>query len=173
MSNPTWVPCVRRREIELIHKDGSRGQLQRCAHQACSRFNMDVNAADCAACPLRLITEDVRPEGYTELPIYKRDYKEPAIRSDGVLAYTKCNATPPSVPAGYVRASDDPKTDDYWVFLPQFPSCVDREMANTVQRCGCVQINALCASDKSGRRNQPVTPLVCEACPVRRLLTIT
>jgi len=161
------LPCVKRQEIALVNKDGTTGLLARCSHQACSRYNTDVTAADCNACPLRVFTVALRPEGFYERQIVKREYAEPRI-VDGNLVYEPNGLKPPSVPNGYRRKGEDGA--DAWVFIPAWPSCVDREMANTVQRCGCIKIDAMCASKESERHGQPVTLAVCEACPVRRAL---
>jgi hypothetical protein len=162
----TWVPCVQRREIKRIEKDGSTGQIMRCAHIACARFNTNLTPADCAACPLRLITPDIRPPDYGERVLYNREYAEPRINQDGSMQYEKNGLKPPSVPEGYA------KTEDAWVFLPMFPACADREAANTVQRCGCIRTSAMCASKESAYHGQKVAPEVCSGCPVRRLLHI-
>jgi hypothetical protein len=160
----TWVPCVQRREITRLEKDGSIGQIMRCAHIACSRFNTNLKPEDCAACPLRLITTNIRPTTYTERPIYNREYAEPRITPDGSMVYDDNGLKPPSVPEGYA------KSDDAWKFLPLFPACPMREAANIVQRCGCIKTSAMCASKESNMHGLPVMPPVCEACPVRARL---
>lgn len=167
MNDPKWVPCAKRQEVVLHNKDGSKGQLCRCAHQAASRFNKEVTPADCEACPLRLITKNVRPAGYTELQIGKREYVEPTV-VDGCLVYKPNGLKPPSVPNGYRRKGEE--GDDAWVFEPLWPACQDREMANTVQRCGQLKINALCASKESSMKGLPVLVDNCNQCPVRRML---
>ncbi len=157
------LPCVKRREIVRMEKDGSESLIHRCAHTAAARFNKNVTAADCAVCPLRLITYDLRPEIYTEQVIEKREYAEPRIDPDGSLVYEPVKGLkPPSVPEGYA------KTDDAWVFKPLFVACADREAANIVQRCGCIKTSALCASKDSKMFGLAITPPVCEGCPVRR-----
>lgn len=162
-----WVPCVQRREITRIERDGSTSQIMRCAHIACARFNTKLKPDDCAACPLRLITHDLRPADYLERPVYNREYEEPRIESDGSLVYDPVDGLkPPSVPDGYA------KSDNPWVFSPLFPLCVDREAANIVQRCGCIKTDAICASKESAYHKLPVTPEHCSGCPARRLLFI-
>jgi hypothetical protein len=162
----TWVPCIKRREITRIEKDGSTSLIHRCAHTACSHFNTELKPADCAACPLRLITEQLRPEIYTEQPVYNREYAQPRIDPDGSLVYDPvAGLKPPSLPEGYA------KTDDAWVFKPLFVACADREAANLVQRCGCIKTSAFCASKESKMHGLAITPPVCEGCPVRRLLS--
>ena len=159
------LPCVMRRQMTRMEKDGSTSEFHRCAHAACARFNTNVTAENCAACPLRLITTDLRPEIYTERPIHNREYAEPRIDPDGSLVYDqKHGLKPPSVPEGYA------KTDDAWVFKPLHPACADREAANMVQLCGCIKTSAFCASEKSPFHKLPVTPEHCSGCPARRLL---
>lgn len=161
------LPCVKRREIVKIDKDGTNGVIHRCAHTAAARFNKAVTAQDCAVCPLRLITENLRPELYVEHPVYNREYAEPRIDPDGSLVYDPvAGLKPPSVPEGYA------KTDDAWVFKPLFVACADREAANIVQRCGCIKTSALCASEKSAYSKLPITPEHCSSCPARRLLQL-
>jgi hypothetical protein len=162
-----WVPCVKRREIERVEKDGGTSQIMRCAHTSCARFNTNLTPHDCAVCPLRLITHDIRPADYTERMVVTREYGQPRIDPDGSLVYDNNGLKPPSVPEGYA------KTDDAWVFKPLFVACADREAANIVQRCGCIKTSAMCASKESNMHGLKISPPVCEGCPVRRLLTIT
>lgn len=170
MSDSTWVPCVKRQEIVKHNKDGSMTPLARCTHQACSKFNTNLQAEDCAECPLRVFTKRVRPPGYAEMQINAREFGEPKIVK-GMLIYPKTGWEPPKLPEGYRRLDDDLKSEGAWSFVPIWPECVDREMANTVQPCGCVQINAMCASKESEREGRRVKVDQCHACPVRRALS--
>jgi hypothetical protein len=160
MSEPKWAHCVHRQEIVRFNKDGTKTPAARCAHQACSRFNTDLTPADCAGCPLRNIS-GLRP-AHGDARVHKREYAEPRI-VDGKLVYEETDKKPPSVPAGYQRS------EDAWVFLPLWLPCEDREMAATVQRCGQLKMNPMCGSRKCGRYGLPITPEVCEGCPVRRV----
>lgn len=162
-----WLPCVKRQEITLCGRDGSKKTIQRCAHQASSHFTQDVTAEDCSSCPLRMFTK-LRLIDYTALQINGREFGEPKLMEDGSLVYPRTGWEPPRVPEGYNRKSDDPKSDDAWVFLPEWPPCVDREMANTVLPCGCIKMNAICASLVSGKHGSRVSVDLCRQCPVRR-----
>ncbi len=162
------LPCVRRREITRMEKDGTESLIHRCAHTACAAFNKDVTALVCAECPLRLITEELRPEFWVESPVFNREYAQPRLDVDGSLVYeTVHGLKPPSAPDGYA------KTDDPWVFKPLHPACVHREAANIVQRCGCIKTSAFCASKESAYHKLPVTPEYCSGCPLRSLLQVS
>lgn len=166
MNEPKWVQCTSRQEIVQFNKDGTKTPAARCAHQACSRFNTALAPADCAACPLRTVSA-LRP-GFGHAKIHKRDYPEPRIMEDRSLVYQRVDKKPPSVPAGYRRKSEDLSSDDAWVFIPDWPVCEDREMASTLQKCGCIKMDAMCASRACNRYGLPVTPDICAQCPLRR-----
>ena len=167
MSEPKWAQCVKRQEVSLLHRDGSKGSVCRCAHQASSHFAKDVTPETCAACPLRLITKDVRPPGFNDTPRLKREYAEPRLE-EGRLVYEPNGLKPPSVPEGYARSGEEGAAA--WEFVPVLPPCEDREMANTLHVCGCIKVNPMCGSAESKQRGQPVTADICQDCPVRRMM---
>lgn len=162
-----WLPCIQRQMVVLCHKDGSKGELHRCIHQSSKHFAQELTPENCAACPLRVFTR-MRPPDYSALQVNGREFGEPKIMEDGSLVYPKLGWEPPRAPEGYTRKSDDPKSADAWVFLPQWPPCVDREMANTVLPCGCIKVNPICASLACERHGRRVTVEMCRECPVRR-----
>jgi hypothetical protein len=169
MSESMWVPCVKRQEIKKIGRDGNATPIHRCAHQATVRFGTNLKPGDCAGCPLRVFTPTVRPPGYAEKQANAREFGEPTIGPDGTLTYPRNGGwEPPRTPTGYRPKSTDWRSDDAWVFIPTWPPCVDREMANTVAPCGCIQINAMCASKESKRAGLSVTVEQCHQCSVRR-----
>lgn len=164
-----WVPCVKRQDVVLRHRDGGTGHLARCTHQSSSHFAQELAAEDCATCPVRVFTR-LRPPGYCDLPVINRDFGEPKVMPNGTLVYPKNGWEPPKVPEGYRRKSDDLKSEDAWTFVPEWPPCIDREMANTVLSCGCIKINAMCASSDSPSHGKQVTVDNCRQCLVRRVL---
>lgn len=163
-----WVPCVKRQEIVQLNPDGSTQPLARCTHKACVMFNKDLQVDDCAQCPLRVFTEAIRPPGYQQKIVNERDFGQPKILADGTLVYPMTGIEPPVVPEGYVRKSEDIRSEDAWAFIPTWPPCQDREMANSVRPCGCIQIGAMCASKESNRYGLDVLVQICHDCPVRR-----
>jgi hypothetical protein len=125
-------------------------------------FTKSATEDVCTACPVRLITKTIRPPGYFDRQLSKREYEEPKIVGSK-LVYKPIEAEPPSVPTGY-RATENP-----WEFELDMVPCEDREMVGSVQACGCIKISPLCASKESNRFGLPVTATNCADCPVRRL----
>lgn len=167
MSEPTWVPCMKRQEVELIDRDGSSNTLNRCTHQACASFGRDLKQDDCSSCPLRIAIKE-RPPGYCELPVVQRDFGQPMVGKNGTLVYPRTGFEPPVVPEGYVRKSQDMRSADAWVFYPTWPACADREQVNTVRPCGCIKINSFCNSGTCPQKGQKVTVAICRECPYQR-----
>ena len=162
-------PCVKRQTVVLLHKDGSTGEVHRCAHVACESLGRDVTDEVCDACPLRIET-DIRPPGYRERMVGSRDFQEPKVLPDGTMIYPKTGWEPPLCPEGYKRKNEDPRSEDAWVFVPVWPECSARKTVNTIQNCGCVKINSLCTSPESDKNGQLVVLSMCQECPVRSCL---
>lgn len=162
-----WLPCIKRRTIDLYNKDGSKGEIHRCAHLSCSQHGQDVSPENCAECPLR-IEQDFRSISNNERMVARRDFQQPKILRDGTMIYPKTGWEPPKCPDGYEPKSANPRDPNAWVFIPKWPKCLDRKMINTVENCGCIQINSLCTSKDSEFNGQLVVLKMCEDCPVKR-----
>jgi hypothetical protein len=162
------MSCVKLQIIKTMSRAGQAGETNRCTHQSCTSFGKTVSTETCAQCPLRINT-DIRPQGYTEKPVSQRDFEQPIIDSKGCIIYPQTGWEPPVVPAGYKRLDENIRSPGAWIFVPDWPTCQDREMANTVRPCGCVQIHAMCMSNASDKKGLELAPTDCVNCPVRRL----
>ena len=156
--------CLKRTVVQILNRTGSVGETHRCTHQSCASFTQAVTPEICSQCPLR---QEINVAA-TELQITERDFQQPIIDSKGLIIYPRTGYEPPVVPLGYKRLDDNIRSPGAWMFVPQWPDCKDRTMANTVRPCGCLQINALCVSDDSGKKGENISPKDCVNCPVRR-----
>lgn len=164
-----WLPCVKRQKVVMLARDGSSETQHRCTHRANMLFGTAVCPDDCAGCPLRMFTKEIRPDDFHESPADEsRDFGQPVKLQNGTLIYPKTGWEPPSAPEGYARVSDDPKSPEAWIFVPLWPDCQDREMTNTVKSCGCLKITAMCASSVAATYGQKIDVAACKACPHRR-----
>jgi hypothetical protein len=125
-----------------------------------------VTPDHCKACVLRVPKKEHADKTANRPTI--RDFQEPKLMDDGSLVYPRTGWEPPKVPEGYRRKSDDIRSSDAWVFIPEWPGCVDRVMSNTVSACGCVHINAFCGSKTAENKGKQINVNACVGCPHRR-----
>lgn len=166
-----YLPCVKRNSLQIIDKLGTVSTAQQCGHAASERSTQVVIPEDCRGCVLRVPDRQGPPRGPKEAPAQKltvRDFKEPKFMPDGSLVYPRTGWEPPKVPEGYRRKNDDPRSPDAWVFLPNWPPCVDRVMYNKLSSCGCVHIHARCSSKEAAMKGKAVNLDDCRRCPLAR-----
>lgn len=161
-----YLPCAKRKDIVVIDRLATRFPAKQCGHHGCANLTKVVSPADCAGCILRIAVIEIVPVVAHQRPTV-RDFGEPKLMPSGELVYPRTGYEPPKVPEGYKRKNDDIKHPDAWVFVPQWPPCGDRVMNNSVAPCGCVKINAFCASKHAAKRMQRINVETCVACPFR------
>lgn len=154
-----WKPCIRRRPVIFMEKDGSTGVHPTCCERGCAFFGREVNCQDCAECPLRI--RGFGPLAIDNVPVdpKSRTFKQPRILEDGTMIYEKVGFEPPSLPPGYKRKSDDPHSEDAWVLVPLWPSCKHRESIWQPAPCGCMGLLTFCT-----KLNQSAPYERCKGC---------
>jgi len=87
-------------------------------------------------------------------------YIRPRRMPDGSLVYPKRGWEPPPSIMGYHRKSNDPKTVDAWVFIPDFDFCEYR-IEEEIKRegCGCITYTYVCGCPQETR-----TSTACKTC---------
>lgn len=155
------LPCARRNEITVVSRDGAEATVFRCAHVDCERFTQTVDESACAGCVMRVASNRTHLA-----PVFdgEKDFAEPKLNADGSITYPKTGWEPPRVPKGFERSADDA-----WTMIPLWAPCADRELHARKLQCGCVEIDARCASTMSRREGQLVVLNDCVGCPVRRV----
>lgn len=154
------LPCVRRNEVKMVARDGAVEVLHRCARVDCERFTAVVDESACAGCVMRVPTDRLT---VCSAPERDTDFGEPTLYPDGSMTYPRTGWEPPRVPHGYTRSEVD-----QWTMVPLWPPCGDRELHSRKLTCGCIEVNAICASKDSGKEGRLVRLPDCEGCPARR-----
>lgn len=86
--------------------------------------------------------------------------------TDGTLIYPK-RGTPPPIPEGYCRKSENLTSADAWIMVPIWKNCPFRirESIHLNDDCRCVTFNYICGHPKSDY--QYLTTLTCKSCTLR------
>lgn len=89
-------------------------------------------------------------------------YSKPRVLSNGTLIYPK-RGTPPPLPEGFRRKSDNLVSPDAWVMIPLWRDCPFR-IRQTSQRedCKCITYVYFCGHPKNEKT--PLTVGLCEKC---------
>lgn len=92
--------------------------------------------------------------------------KKPELLKDGTIVYEKEGWEPPPAPPGYRRKSEDPKSKDAWVLVPEQPFCIYVEFEKKkAEGCGCERYSLICT--REGKRILLLQKETCQECPHR------
>jgi hypothetical protein len=94
--------------------------------------------------------------------------KKPELLQDGTIIYKKDETDwePPPSPPGYKRKSNDPKSPDAWVLIPEQPFCIYVEFEKKKSNaCGCEKYSLFCT--REGQRILLRHKETCQECPHR------
>lgn len=145
------IPC----DDRLEGRKNGKVVFHLCNHPAAGQYKQRVKRPICEACPLRLEEEE---------PQFKAE-----ILADGTIVYEKRAGDwePPREHKGYRRKSTDSKSPDAWVFIPEWPSCPNRQL-NTQRKtgCGCLLVEMTCLDNRSPFNGKPVELENCVNCPL-------
>lgn len=98
----------------------------------------------------------------------EKPVKQPELLQDGTIIYQKdvTDWEPPPAPPGYKRKSDDPKSKDAWILIPEQPFCIYVEFEKkAAASCGCERYNLICTHE--GKRILLLQKETCQECPYR------
>jgi hypothetical protein len=88
---------------------------------------------------------------------------KPRIMKDGSIVYPMRGYEPPPSIQGYTRKSNDPRSNDAWIFIPDFKTCKYRKEQEVLKpTCNCYTFISICTL--SGLEINTTT---CETCPHR------
>ena len=86
---------------------------------------------------------------------------------NGTIVYPKRGALPPPPIAGYYRKSDNPRSADAWIFLPDWKACpFRREELIYRDGCNCLAYSFYCVHPEEQGLGINVT--ICESCKHER-----
>lgn len=129
------LPCPARL---VAKKPDGEVRFYLCNHPEAAMFKRRVKRAICESCPLRIGEEE---------PTFKAN-----ILPDGTIVYERKpgDFEPPRDHKGYRRKSDDLRSDDAWVFIPDWPECPKRDLNQTRKTgCGCLLVEMTCKDKRS------------------------
>ena len=85
---------------------------------------------------------------------------------DGSIMYPKRGWEPPPPIPGYTRKSNDPRSADAWVFIPDWNSCEYRK-EYIVQRKGCRCETLVYKCQQESQIGLQVNTDICETCKLK------
>lgn len=146
------LPCPKRLEVT-----NSEGKIISyiCNAPEAGAYKNKVKRAICASCPVRAGSEE---------PTFRVE-----VLADGTIVYERKpgDFEPPRDHKGYRRKSDDLRSDDAWVFIPEWPHCPHRELNQTRKTgCGCLLIEMTCKDNRSPYYRELVELEMCQGCPL-------
>lgn len=133
-----FLPCPARRAIVQFQRDGSKNTVQRCTSPTAPFMGQTVDAADCAACPVR----DLVNQAFNE----RVKFNPPLVAEVATVRGCKPDANSPAP----------------WV------PCVDRNLVAIGSCCGNSKEIRVCDSPECFRLGSQVTPEQCQACQYRK-----
>lgn len=93
-------------------------------------------------------------------------YLTPRKLANGVVVYPKRGWEPPPPIEGYRRKSTNPRSNDAWVFIPEWMDCPFRvEEIRRRENCRCLTLVNTCTHPKM--QGRVVGTAICEACTLR------
>jgi hypothetical protein len=148
------LPCPAR--LEAKDEDG-KVWFYLCNHPDAGPYKNQVKRAMCEVCPVRTNSEE---------PTFRAE-----VLPDGTIVYERKPGDwePPRDHKGYRRKSNDPKSDDAWVFIPDWPQCPNRSL-NTQRKtgCGCLLVEMTCKDRRSPSFGKEVELETCQECTLIR-----
>lgn len=74
---------------------------------------------------------------------------KPRYMPDGSLQYPRKGKDPPLAIRGYRRKNDNPTSPDAWIFIPEFPPCMNRQIQLYPRGCGTTGVHLVCGKTQA------------------------
>lgn len=95
-----------------------------------------------------------------------KKYLTPRKLADGTVIYPKCGWEPPPSIEGYRRKSNNPRSIEAWMFVPEWVDCSFRaEETRRRESCRCLTLVNVCKHPKM--QGKVVGTAICDACKLR------